>query len=468
MARLKVRLGRISHSNLIPGIPLLNPSGWLHHYLELDERAVKSMWHCLGAPGKGKTKLLESVWHQLFAQRQAVSYVDPRGGAFWNILRTLKHQRYFDRPDAFEKLIVINFSAHPHYLKMNILDNRWIHQDELIRVIIEALKRAFPELHEDVAQTGTSVFDQLIDAGLRVLYANRLPIYYLYELLSNPSSRSEWLKAPVDEVVRSFWTQHWNRLRLDQQYEIGGSAIRRAYWFAVTERLKYCLGQKENILQFRTLMDQGVSFLINLGGIVSEKDKQLLAGLLMHGFEVGTLSRRPNSKILPPHFLIVDEFAEMVRHSPQSLMTLLDMARQHGLFIYAAHQSFSQAVNPRLVGALQNTHTRITFGAGHLDAKIQAGSIGHYVSRSEGYTPSPIEQEQDWQQRIMDLPDQHALVKVGTNKALEIDTLPVPEFNEDLRDVMGEYYRRYYSHKDKIQLTTTLVAPPTVGLEDDQ
>ena len=56
------------------------------------------------------------------------------------------------------------------------------------------------------------------------------------------------------------------------------STLRRVFLLAYSPALRYSLGQRENRLNIRALMDAGVSVIYNLGGL-DEQTQRLLGAL---------------------------------------------------------------------------------------------------------------------------------------------------------------------------------------------
>src|SRR5581483_9543568 len=112
-------------------------------------------------------------------------------------------------------------------------------------------------------------------------------------------------------------------------------------------------GQTENALDFRALMDSGTSVIFNLGGL-DEDTQRLLGCLLTVGFEVAALSRSDTpEESRRQYHLIIDEFSQFSAQSEESLARVLSLARNYGLYLTLAHQTWSQ-LSSRLHGALQN------------------------------------------------------------------------------------------------------------------
>src|SRR5213075_2118540 len=96
------------------------------------------------------------------------------------------------------------------------------------------------------------------------------------------------------------------------------STLNRVALLTFSPTLRYSLGQPENVLDFRRLMDDGVSVVFNLGGL-DEETQRFLGCLLTVGFEVAALSRAdiPEEQ-RRPYLLILDEFSMFSSASEES------------------------------------------------------------------------------------------------------------------------------------------------------
>src|SRR5260370_12379149 len=133
-----------------------------------------------------------------------------------------------------------------------------------------------------------------------------------------------------------------------------GSALPRAFLLGYTPALRFRLGQTENSLNFRELLDTNTSLIVNLGGL-DEQTQRILGCLITVGYEVASLSRAD----IPEHQrsiynLIMDEFSMFSAQSEEALERVLSLCRKYNLFLTMANQNFSQ-LSERFQVALQNS-----------------------------------------------------------------------------------------------------------------
>src|SRR4051812_41350680 len=159
----------------------------------LTQKYVSAHKHIIGLTGMGKSKLLETMFLQLFNQGAGVSFIDPHGSSANAILRTLIAKKYFERADWDEKLLYIEFLEDGPYLPFNILRQLAFRPHTIGEHIKEALHRSWPSLGDASAR-----FDNLILASVNVLIDNGLPLPAVHLLLLRDDFRNFLLSRTRD------------------------------------------------------------------------------------------------------------------------------------------------------------------------------------------------------------------------------------------------------------------------------
>jgi hypothetical protein len=251
------------------------------------------------------------------------------------------------------------------------------------------------------------------------------------------------------------------------------STLRRLFLLTFSPVLKYSLGQAENRLDFRQILDSGTSVIFDLGKIRDNDARRLLGCLITIGYETAALSRGP-SDIHTAHHLMLDEFADYSSQSEEALSRMLSGARKYGLFCLMAHQTWNQA-SARLQGALQNVGVKIAMRLGRADAEALAKSFGTVDPLQVKAEPAsaigqPVFMElgsqwESWVRTLTDLPAREALVKVADRPTVHIKTLTVPSRRVDahyLEAVKQRYRDRLMVLKAEIVRTDDVDRdPPT-------
>jgi hypothetical protein len=317
----------------------------------------------------------------------------------------------------------VDFSDRSRFLPFNVLRQPYPAHD-VARNIVEACKRAWPALADGSAPQ----FENILLAGSLVLIQNGGALTDLPRLLTDKAYRDGLLRQVTDPNVVGFFRERFDRWGREAPTMIE-STLRRVFLLTFSPALRYSLGHTDNMLDFRELMDRGISTIFNLSGL-DEETQRFIGCLLTVSFEVAALSRAdvPLER-RRRHHLIIDEFSQFSAQTEESLARVLSLARKYGLFLTLAHQTWSQ-VNTRLQGALQNA-VDIAFCLGRGDAEWAAPRFGHFdplsikhevpdphqVDRTHPVFYSVQETFEGWTQALMDLPKRHAFVRVGNHTA---------------------------------------------------
>jgi len=263
----------------------------------------------------------------------------------------------------------------------------------------------------------------------------------------------------------------------DQMEEVK-STIRRISLLTDNPALEYSLGQLDNVLNFRDIIDSGTCVIYSLRRLSGDARK-LIGAFLMLGYEKAALSRNPYSPGLA-HQLLIDEFSQFSAQSADALNTILSETRKFKLFVTMAHQTRVQ-LNDKTLGGLQNVWVNAAFQLGDEDARemarvfgrVDPSEIKHEVAdpqaleRTHPTFYSMPEQWEKWVQALKELPPRHLLVKVGrgAGEAFRIKTpnMPKPNISYDqIELVKGLYRDRLMKPQEAIELPHQKRLTPTV------
>lgn len=399
--------------------------------------------HVIGITGSGKSKGLVGTAVQLLKQGIGVGIVDPHGDLCDDVLGLLLDAGFFADERAYQRLWYVPFNDAARSIAFNVL-NQPYEPHTVARHLLVAWKRTWPALAGGSAPN----LEQILLSSCIVLIQNHLPLTQLERLLSDTPFRDRLLAQTSDpEVVAFFRARYaaWGR-RANLLTE---STSRRAFLMQFSLALRNSLGQSENRLDFRHIMDEGIGVLFDLGGL-DEDTQRFLGCLLTVGFEVAALSRVDlPAEQRRPYQLIIDEFSQFAETSETAFERVLALTRKYGLTLTLAHQTWSQA-SRQLAGALQNA-LLICHRLGPDDAAWAAARLCLYdPDRVKHHTPrgypvfmSAAEQRFELQQELQMLPTAEAFVRLGDNvQRLRMLQIPSPRASrEDLRRVKERYAR---------------------------
>ena len=233
--------------------------------------------------------------------------------------------------------------------------------------------RVWPNLAFGQAPT----FERLITNTLKLLTYNALAADLRTPVLTNKALRESLLTAigERDPWVMRFFRDSFDNWKREEERmkESDGQPLRPLYQHR--PHALFSLGQQENALNFRALMDSQTSLIVNLNGL-AEKEQRFLGAFITHGFEQAAYARGAPGSRRTPYHLILDEFPMFTAQSEEGLANVLSRTRKYGLFLLLAHQTLGQ-VSTRLLGALQNTML-LAFALGARDARAMAEDLAHF------------------------------------------------------------------------------------------
>ncbi len=409
-----------------------------------DQRYHATIW---GRTGSGKSKLLQSVFVQHLNKHHGVGMVEPHHDLSSDVLSFLVGEGFFRSDGAFDRLVYLDW-GNGSYVPFNVLAGDGDPHTIALNAL-EGMLRVWPEL------TDAPLFQQLFLAAAFTLAICRFPLTFLYQLLMDADFRRACLDRVSDPLVHQAFAS-FEQLRATEQAQAAGSTLRRAFLLSFNPVARLTLGQPDNWLPFRKWMDEGKSFIINLGNIGDAETRKLLGAMLLVQIERAALSR---TDLPPPErrpfTLLVDEWPSFAAQD-DTIGTILSQTRKFGLRLWLAGQSLSQVSSNRLAGALENCRLTIVFGLGRDSAEIQSKHIGQadpFVVKEERLTEaqhalylSTIDQFEQWTQELQNLPARTAYVKLHDQAATKMTTLTVPEakVNQTEREAVLATYRSMY------------------------
>ena len=425
--------------------------------LRVTKKLMQAHMHVLGKTGSGKSYFLAGLFLSLHKAGMPVTLVDPHGDLAELVLSLLVQEGLYEDKTAYERLIYLDLpeaDTRKLYLPFNFLSQPYS-DHAMAELVSEACKRAWPEL-----ATGAPTFENILKHSVIVLRQNHLPLTGLVDLLTDTDYRNQLLEQVTDPQVVRFFTQRMDKWGREAPL-MKESTLNRADLLTLTPLLRNSLGNSRNTLDFRRILDRGMSVIINLA--VPYPDARRLFGcLLTVGMESAALSRA-NTTVDgrgPTHHLLLDEFSQFMAQSETSLTRMLSETRKYGLFCVMAHQNWSQA-DERLKGALQNVGLEFIFKSGRMDAEYSAklmgwvnvNSVKHQVVNQEAEErthPQYFPMQEQWEQyvqQIQYLKPGHAFVRLPNDSVKKIKTnrLPDRKITESmLAPVKEEYLRRYF------------------------
>ncbi len=358
-------------------------------YSLTDQLFEKHKW-ILGVSGSGKSYFLASLICQIFALGMSFFLLDPHNDLAELVLSLLVDHNYFSDKRAYQKLLYVDFSraAKDAAIPFNILKQPYLPHTTASN-LLSAIHRAFP------TSNTTASLDNVILASALVLIENNLPLTHLSRLVLEPEYRDVLLSRVSDPLVVQFFKAKFSEKVSSQLVD---STLRRSFLLTFSPVLRNTLGQLNNRLNFRYMMDNKISCICNLGGLDEETTK-FLGCLLTTSLEQAFLSRADidrESRI--PFHCFIDEFPLFTAQSESSFTHILEQVRKYNGVLYLANQTLGQ-LSSGMVSSLQNAIS-INMKAGYKDSSELTNNYYRTpVQKPEGFI--------DWLLRLFGiLPEQ--------------------------------------------------------------
>ncbi|MGB6681125.1 MAG: TraM recognition domain-containing protein, partial [Candidatus Bathyarchaeia archaeon] len=390
--------------------------------------ARTSHLYVIGLSGKGKSKLLEYCLYQDIAAGRGCGLIDPHSLLADDLLKLLITKGVLDDPEIRERLIYVDPSRDDYVVPFNVLATTAEHPYDIAASVLEAFRRTWPESLREAPH-----FSNVVIAALIVLIENGLTLMHMPRLLTDDDFRESCLENVSDYNVVEFFHDRYDRWGREAPV-MRESTLNKIGAFSLNPRLKTMLGQKENRLDFRKIMDEGKILLLDLGRCDSETNR-LIGSLVVTGIELA-MRRRKNQNLWN---LTIDEFAGYVANegSIKTLGHVFSEGRKFRLSMTVAHQDLSQ-LTPRMIGALSNVQTKVIFGIGRKDAEFFAklvGKVDPEVIKRDPKTDTQYElfstipeQWEKWIDRLRFQPARQATLAAKDGRVIDIRTITIPQY----------------------------------------
>lgn len=397
----------------------------------VPEHARSTHMYVIGITGKGKSKLLESCLYQDIRAGHGCVLIDPHGDLTEGVLRYCLSKGVLSTATA-GRLIYFEPTRQDYVIPFNVLATGG-EPYEVAQQVVEAFRRTWPESLREAPH-----FSNVATAALITLVENGLTLIHMHRLLVDAEWREQLLQRVNNPEVVGFFRERYDRWGRDAPM-LRESTLNKVAAFTFNPYLRLVLGQRENRLDLRRVMDEGQVLLVDLGRCDGET-RRLLGSLLVTGLEQAAVSRQnvPRDQ-RRPCYAYIDEFQDFAANpgSVKSLAQILSECRKFGLHLTLAHQNLSQ-LSERMLGAIGNIQTRVIFGLSRRDAEWFAQEVGRVdtqavkrESQTEVQHPvfSPLaEQWEEWAVQLKDQPARQAVVAGHDGTVRRIWTLRIPPY----------------------------------------
>jgi len=386
----------------------------------IKEKNRRGHIYIVGKTGTGKTTLIENMVVSDIMGGNGVAVIDPHGDLAESLLnhiprRRIKETIYFnpadlDYPIAFNPLEKVDRD----------------HQHLVASGLISVFHKIWHEFW------GPRMEHILRNAILALLEYPESTLLDLSLILVDKEFRRRVLEKVTNQQVKNFWFTEFEKYSAWFRADALAPVQNRVGQFLSVPLMKNMLGQTQNSINFREIMDEGKILIVNLSkGKIGEDCCSLLGAMITTKIQLAAMSRGdiPEEK-RKTFYLYVDEIHNFLT---QSFADILSEARKYGLSMTLTHQYIEQLDEKIMAAIFGNVGTLITFRVGARDA---------YFLKNEFH---PVLSESD----LVSLPNHYIYLKLMidgvTSKPFSGITLPPPKVSASCRNRIIEASRKTFT-----------------------
>jgi hypothetical protein len=185
-----------------------------------------------------------------------------------------------------------------------------------------------------------------------------------HRMLSDWRFRKKIAEEVKDPVVKSFWTNEFSKYVYQYKGEALAPIQNKLGAFLTTPLVRNIVGQQQNKVDFREVMDRGRILLVNLAkGRIGEDNSAFLGSLIIAKLQLAAMGRIDvPEEGRRDFYLYVDEFQNFV--SGDHFDGILSEARKYRLCLILAHQYLGQLDERLRQAVFGNVGTTIAFPVG--------------------------------------------------------------------------------------------------------
>jgi hypothetical protein len=348
-----------------PGLTLGHISPWrFSPAVRLSQAERSGHLYVVGKTGKGKSKFLQSCLFQDIVAGRGCGVIDPHADLIADLLAMLDHEGFFKQETNLNRVVYLNPADHRFVVPFNVLATPG-EPYEIAQHVIEAFRRAWPE-----ALANAPHWANIMLHALLLLIHVKCTLIDLPTLLLDKRQREAWLDQAGEAELSLFFHQRFDKWG-KQAPVMKESTLNKVTALTLNPHLRLMLGQSENRLDFRRILDEGCVLLVDLGHC-DDESQRLIGNLITTGIEQAAFSRH---NIPPaqrrPYYLYIDEFHDYSASAVSSttLAKILSGARKFGLFLTLSHQTLGQLSPHTRSAVLGNVWTKVIFGVAEEDAQ---------------------------------------------------------------------------------------------------
>lgn len=319
--------------------------------------------YTIGKTGTGKSTLLRNLILQDIESGEGVGLIDPHGDLADDILDHIP-------PHRTDDVVYFNPADLDFPLSFNLLAN--VPEQER-PLVASGIVSAFKHIWRD--SWGPRLEYLLYAAAAALLECQNASLLGIQRMLVDRFYREWVLRQVTDPMVRSFWLGEFASYDRHFLSELISPVQNKVGQLLMSPPLRNILGQVQNRVDLRFVMDDRRIFIANLSkGTIGADKSNLLGSILVSRFELAAMSRAtiPEDE-RQDFYLYIDEFHNF---STDSFASILSEARKYRLNLTLSHQYVDQVVPEIRDAVFGNVGSLMVFRVGDADAKHLTEELG--------------------------------------------------------------------------------------------
>ena len=370
-------------------------------YLPEEDRSTHV--YVLGSSGVGKSKGLATWILGDIANGNGCGVIDPHGDLVNDVVGNL---------EDFSQVVLVEMTDPDNIIGFNPLE-----QQEGIDPYTQTLElvEVFRKIW-NLSDDKTPRLIEILRNAVLTLIESGGTMLDIEPLLTNKEFREEKMKYVTYEATASFWQNRFEKWDEKDRIANVESTLNKVSSFTSDPRIRLMLSAKKTTIDFRKIMDEEKTILINLAKGVLRTNSFLLGALFVAKIQMAAMSRvdLPPSERKPFYFY-VDEFQN---YATLSFAEIMSEARKYGLSLILAHQSLVQLDQNLRDIILGNAKNFVVYRCDRQDAELIIKYVKDYdpydwkIRNENSYTYfTKDEQREEGISELISLPTQVAILK---------------------------------------------------------
>jgi hypothetical protein len=296
---------------------------------------LKTHLHGIGAPGSGKSKMIEWIARELIDQREGFCLIDPHGTLYHELVKYLAYHR------PKREVILFNPSDRRRVVGFNPFRS---HGDGDLSVYVDRLVQLIVRVRQEANTDEKPRLERILKAVLYTILELKLPLDTAQYLLSftQRAIREHITKKLHSTIIRNEFSD-LARLKAEDFRTQVEAVNNRLLRFLQSQQVRRIVNLDHHTLDFRDIIEGKKILLCNLheaDDALSFESASLLGTLMLN--EIWTVAKQRKGRGgKDPHdfFVIMDEFQNFIT---PDIPEILPQSRKFGLKFMLFHQYLGQ------------------------------------------------------------------------------------------------------------------------------